>query len=102
MYRKLLTLLFCVFFTFTSKSQNCGISVVPDITVINVVKRDKPRYIIIASDGLWDVFTNKEVFEFINMSLKKGISTKQIMTDLLKMAYLKGSQDNISIILIFI
>ena len=33
MYRKLLTLLFCVFFTFTSKSQNCGISVVPDITV---------------------------------------------------------------------
>ncbi len=33
MYRKLLTLLFCVFFTLTSKSQNCGISVVPDITV---------------------------------------------------------------------
>ena len=33
------------------------------------------RYIIIASDGLVDVFTNK-VFEFINMSLKKGISNK--------------------------
>ena len=82
--------------------ENSAVCVVPDITVINVVKRDKPRYIIIASDGLWDVFTNKEVFEFINMSLKKGISTKQIMTDLLKMAYLKGSQDNISIILIFI
>ena len=33
MYRKLLTLLFCVFFAFESKSQNCGISVVPDISV---------------------------------------------------------------------
>ena len=33
MYRKLLTLLFCALFTFTSSSQNCGISIVPDVSV---------------------------------------------------------------------
>lgn len=79
-----------------------AVSVIPNITVINVEDRTKPRYIVLASDGLWDVFTNKEIQKFITGSLAKGITTKKILSDLIKLAYLRNSHDNISIILIYI
>ena len=83
---------------------NSSVSIIPNITVINIPKskRNKPRYIIIASDGLWDVFSNIEIKNYINKSLKKGETTKSILTNLIKMAWSRNSHDNISIILIYI
>ena len=79
-----------------------AVSVIPNITVINVEDRTKPRYIVLASDGLWDVFSNDEIQKYITGSLDKGIATKKILSDLIKLAYIRNSHDNISIILVYI
>lgn len=54
-------------------------------------------FLLHASDGLFDVLTNKEVYSFVKKYLKEGKDTKSIISSLLKHAYDKGSSDNISV-----
>ena len=55
------------------------------------------NYIIIACDGLWDVLDNKEVNDFI----LENKSNKNVAELLAKKAIDKGSEDNVSIIIVF-
>lgn len=61
----------------------------------------KDRFIIMASDGLWDVLSNQEAVDFVlsELALKTKLS---IAKKLAKLAFDKGSQDNISVIIIFL
>ncbi len=69
--------------------------VIHDPDVINFT--DKIDFIIMASDGLWDVMTDDEVGHFIN----KNISVKNIAEDLANYAInVKKSDDNTSVIVI--
>ena len=82
------------------------ISQVPDIFDY---KLNKTKFIILACDGVWDVLSNQEAVDFVNMQLeynkiKKNYSSKSeenIAYLLGKYAINQGSQDNISIIIIF-
>ena len=67
----------------------------PDIYVRT--KLDKDEFIILASDGLWDVVTNKEAIQFVNDRLNIKCF-KTIAKELVEYAFLKGSGDNISVI----
>ena len=58
------------------------------------------KFLLHASDGLFDVLTNKEIYQFVMKLLKEGIPIKDIISQLLKKAYEKGSSDNISVSLI--
>lgn len=55
------------------------------------------NFIIIACDGLWDVLNNKEVNDFI----LENKSNKNVAELLAKKAIDKGSEDNVSIIIVF-
>ena len=58
------------------------------------------RYIVQASDGLFDVLSNSEVCSFINLRLRKGITLDIISRDLVMYAInTKGSMDNTSVII---
>ena len=72
------------------------ISQKPDVFYKKITNDTK--YIIMACDGLWDVIESNEIGEILN-SLSESKS-KNLASDLAKIALEKGSGDNISIIVI--
>lgn len=84
------------------------ISSEPDIYSMKINKSNK--YLIAATDGLWDVFDNQELINYINKFIEnidlelnnheKKISS--ICKNLIKIARKKGSKDNITILLLIL
>ena len=66
----------------------------PDIYTVKLGLANK--YVVIATDGLWDVFSNQEVIDIVLLS---RINPKNICLDLLQGARTRGSTDNLTIIL---
>jgi len=73
-------------------------------------------YLILACDGLWDVMEDQEVVDFIDARIKEELGgpivpevhkkklqhfVNILIAELIKMALEKGSQDNISILIVF-
>ena len=77
-----------------------GLTSFPD-TIVGKITKDY-KYLVIASDGLYDVMTNYEIIQFIRYNLTKGIEKKNIAKRLvihsIKNRY---STDNVSAIIIF-
>ncbi|KAK3769916.1 hypothetical protein RRG08_048127 [Elysia crispata] len=72
------------------------VTVEPEYTVHNIEK-DKPHFIVLASDGLWDVFNNEDVVQFISERLDEPhFGAKSLALQ----AYYRGSLDNITIMVI--
>ena len=68
-----------------------GVSCEPHITRINISDNDK--YIILATDGIWDTLEESEVFD---LSKNYDSNTKEFCNTLIYKAMKKGSKDNIS------
>jgi len=71
----------------------------PHIYKYNLNLKDK--FIIIACDGLWDVFTNKEAIDYI-LNLKSKDFNGNYAKQLANYALEKGSYDNVTIIIYFL
>jgi len=68
----------------------------PDILTFDL-KDHRPQFIIIASDGLWDTFTNEEAVAFIKDRLDEPhFGAKSIVLQ----SYNRGSVDNITVIVV--
>lgn len=68
----------------------------PDILTFNLNKY-QPQFLILASDGLWDCFSNKEAVEYIKERLDEPhFGAKSIILQ----AYYKGSLDNITVMVV--
>ena len=82
------------------------VSHIPEIFRYELDKRD--NFIVLACDGLWDVFQNQEVVNFVLNHLSKNKKFKSTSSKnstniaylLAKEAINKGSQDNVSVIFI--
>lgn len=68
----------------------------PDVLTFDL-NDHKPYFIILASDGLWDTFTNEEAVAFIKERLHEPDYGAKSLT---LQAYLRGSLDNITVIVI--
>lgn len=84
-----------------------AVSWIPDIYKVKLTSSN--RYIVAATDGLWDVFDNQEVVDFIDRNVdavmlntdpKKTLN--HVCNSLVKTARLKGSGDNITIMLVLL
>ena len=53
--------------------------------------------IVLACDGLWDVFTNEEIFEFIK---NPGVSEGERCQTLVNFALKRGSRDNVTVMIV--
>ena len=71
---------------------------------------DNDNFIVVACDGLWDVLSNQEVIDFVQtyldvLSIRKNYietnSDNNIAKKLAEYALLKGSTDNVSIVIYF-
>ena len=67
-----------------------GVSCIPHIKKIELKKDDK--YVIIASDGVWDVYTDMEI---LSMALSCKDS-KELCDKIIESSLMRGSMDNIS------
>lgn len=83
---------------------NKFISQKPDIFDYDI---NNDKFLIIACDGLWDVLQNQDVVDFVlskynkNTTNTKTKSETNIAYKLSELAISKGSQDNITVIIIF-
>ena len=68
----------------------------PDISLLNLITCDD--FIVLASDGLWDVLSNQFVIDFIRKR-KHYNSLNYICKQLVEYAYNIGSMDNITVII---
>ncbi|KAL5546796.1 hypothetical protein UlMin_006483 [Ulmus minor] len=69
----------------------------PEITETILSAQDE--YLVMASDGLWDVVSNEEVIRIIRDTVKEpGMCSKRLATE----AAERGSKDNITVIVIFL
>jgi serine/threonine protein phosphatase PrpC len=80
------------------------VSSVPDIYTVKLSKAN--NYLIAASDGLWDVFDNQELINLINdnniLIDKNDNKLKNMCKKMVSLARLKGSADNITILLLIL
>lgn len=68
----------------------------PDILSFNL-KDTRPQFIILATDGLWDCFSNEEAVQFILERLDEPhFGAKSLILQ----AYYRGSLDNITVMVI--
>ncbi|XP_023954744.1 protein phosphatase 1L [Bicyclus anynana] len=68
----------------------------PDILTFNL-NDHKPMFIVLASDGLWDTFSNEEAVKFIKERLDEPDFGAKSLT---LQAYYRGSVDNITVLVI--
>lgn len=93
------------FWSTVEDKQDHLISPVPDVTV-HLIDVTKDRFIVIASDGLWDVLKPQEVAEMIDNYCKSEMTGNQVVYSLIETALQKWRRkdrraDNISVIIIF-
>ncbi|CAH0383508.1 unnamed protein product, partial [Bemisia tabaci] len=76
-----------------SRHKESGLSSEPDVRIYDLCWY-KPQFLVLATDGLWDVMSNEEVVAFIkNRFLEEYYGAKSLAY----FAHLRGSTDNISI-----
>ncbi|KAL4445573.1 hypothetical protein ABPG74_006124 [Tetrahymena malaccensis] len=74
--------------------RNFGVIAQPDITRMEL--RLIHKYLVVASDGLWDVVIPKEVLEVSKLKS----NSEEVAAELLKRALLNGSRDNTSVMVL--
>ena len=66
----------------------------PDPEITQRIMCMADEYLVIASDGLWDVLSNKDVSDFCNSSATSNLKASMIAEELVNMAISRGSMDN--------
>ncbi|KAJ4768876.1 Protein phosphatase 2C family protein [Rhynchospora pubera] len=70
----------------------------PEVTITERVLEDE--FIILASDGLWDVISNEMACYIVRSCLLAGPTPTDVASLLVKIAISRGSRDNISVIVV--
>lgn len=76
------------------------VSGLPDIYTVKLIKANK--YLIAATDGLWDVFDNQELVNLIEAMMENDEDIDSICQKMLTFSRIKGSGDNITILFIML
>jgi serine/threonine protein phosphatase PrpC len=66
----------------------------PDVYIYN--RSPKGGYLLLASDGFWDVFTNQEAARMLRGKFNCTEKARQLV----QLALKRGSQDNVSVIVV--
>ena len=93
----------------TLPAESQAVSSIPDITIFE--RSSKDAFLMLASDGLWDVWTSEEAVSFV--SVKLGFTSRgapvggvaqtlivEACDDLIAEAVRRGSEDNITVVIV--
>lgn len=70
----------------------------PDLVSREITAEDS--FVVLASDGLWDVYRNAEVAEICCAMSNQGCKLQRIVDHLVQNAIMKGSMDNVTCVLV--
>lgn len=68
----------------------------PEMSHVEVTQYDE--FIVMASDGLWDVCSNQKVVNFVRRRLKENACAQRASNDLVQEALELGAHDNITVV----
>ncbi|KAJ6830492.1 putative protein phosphatase 2C 27 isoform X2 [Iris pallida] len=74
------------------------LSAEPELKLITLTKDDE--FLIIGSDGIWDVFTNQNAVDFARRRLQEHNDVKICCKELVEEAVRRGAADNLTVVLI--
>ncbi|KAJ4759149.1 Protein phosphatase 2C family protein [Rhynchospora pubera] len=83
----------------TSKSVDCEICK-PEVTVTVMERVDEDEFLIIASDGLWDVISNETACRIVRECFLTGSTPTEAASLLTTFAISRNSRNNISVIVV--
>jgi len=75
-----------------------GLTAEPEIQQLELTPEDE--FLILACDGVWDVFSHQEAVDFARPRLQKSNDPNTVAEQLTKEAFDKGSQDNITTMIV--
>ena len=71
---------------------------IPDIAVVELNLKDE--FLVIACDGLWEVFENEQVIKFIRLKLSTHGNVRRAAFELTQEAIKRLSSDNVTVIIL--
>ena len=75
------------------------VSCTPEITTFDI--REEDEFLVLGSDGLYDVFSDQEIVEYVRQNLMNGVDLQRAAEGLVDYAITtQGSRDNVTAILI--
>lgn len=82
------------------RSERPHVTADPEIISVDVEEGD--QFVIIATDGLWDVMESADAVNFVKLSLKERISKDKIAQVMVQEALRLGTWDNVTVVIIWI
>lgn len=86
------------------RSETPSIRAEPDLIVHELMYND--NFYILATDGLWDVFSNQEVVSFLQSVYTEGelsdTARQEITKDLVLEGLARGAEDNVTVIVVWL
>ena len=73
----------------------------PEPFIIEYKREKEDEFIIVATDGLWNVFQHQEACDIVRQKLKESVDKKEIGPFLIEEAIRRKTTDNVSVALIF-
>jgi serine/threonine protein phosphatase PrpC len=72
----------------------------PEADIIVVPRTSDDEFLILACDGIWDVFSNEQCTQYFRETLEGGTSAEQACESLLDECLKRKSRDNMTVILV--
>lgn len=83
------------------RAERPAVSADPEITIITMTQDDE--FVVVATDGLWDVLSSADVVALVHSLMESdGVEGDQIVQLLVEEALRRGSNDNITVIIIWL
>jgi serine/threonine protein phosphatase PrpC len=86
------------------RSERPAVSAEPDITMTTITARDE--FLVLATDGLWDVMSSSDVVAFIHALLEAAADNEAereyIATSVVEEALRRGTWDNVTVIIVWL
>jgi serine/threonine protein phosphatase PrpC len=82
------------------RSERPHVTAEPDVVSIPV--QDDDEFIIVATDGLWDVMDSDEAVEYVRSLLDAGLKRAKVAAHMVEEAIRRGTYDNVTVVIIWI
>jgi len=82
------------------RSERPHVTAEPEIVKVRI--REGDQFVVVATDGLWDVMDSDDAVNYVKLSLKAGISKNKIADVMVQEAIRLGTYDNVTVVIIWI
>lgn len=74
------------------------LSAEPELKLVTLTKEDE--FLIIGSDGIWDVFRNQNAVDFVRRRLQEHNDVKRCCKEMVEEAMKRGALDNLTVVIV--